>query len=213
MRLDRAVSTAWHVLRNRPSDLLPLYVLGLAISGLTQAGVLLGAALIGLYLSLTGRLATIRDNLSGLGGPPDPERAPDAFAAWSDSLGAALEPAMTLPVGVIAIVTALVVVLAAVLTTTAVTAGRLAGCLGRLRDERGLVAGLAGARRFWPSILALYVLELIAWVGITLLAALLAQAGPIGVLVAVLGWLVAAISIRAVFAFAPVAVVVDETGA
>ncbi|ELZ09483.1 hypothetical protein C479_11715 [Halovivax asiaticus JCM 14624] len=213
MRLDRAVSTAWHVLRNRPSDLLPLYVLGLAIGGLTQAGVLLGAALIGLYLSLTGRLETIRDNFSRLGGPPDPERAPDAFAAWTESLGAALEPAMTLPVGVIGIGTALAVVLVAVLTTAAVTAGRLAGSLGRLRDERGLVAGLAGARRYWRSILALYVLELVAWIGLTLLAVLLAQAGPIGVLVAVLGWLVGAISVRAIFAFAPVAVVVDETGA
>ncbi|MFC3957717.1 stage II sporulation protein M [Halovivax cerinus] len=213
MRFGRVLSTAWRTLLGRPSDLLPLYLLSTAVQGLVQVGMLLGIGTVALYLSVTGGLAEIRRNLSGLDQPPDPESTPGAFEVWVDEVLAALEPLATPAVVVIVgfVVTLTIVVVA--LVSAAVGAAQFSACLGRLRDRRGLVDGVAGARRYWLSFVGLSLLELAAWTGITVVALLLSVAGPAGVFVGLVGWLVGALLIATVFAFAPVAVVVDETTA
>jgi len=87
-----------------------------------------------------------------------------------------------------------------------------------------LLAGLAGGRRYWLRFLGLFLLEIACWLvvaGIIVVSTALlvglggAAIGPAAVLIvlpiALLGLLAIAV-VRAVFAFAPVAVVVDDAG-
>ncbi|WP_290818381.1 stage II sporulation protein M [Halovivax sp.] len=227
MRLGAAVTAVGRVFRNRPSDLLPFYVLGAAVATIGQVTALAGVVLAYAYLAATGRTAALREELTALEEPPDADADPAAFEAWMDDLLAALEPALTPVIGTIFALTGIAFVTVVLVAYAAIGAGQLSACFARLRDERGLEAGVAGTRRHWPTFLGLYLLEFLLWIGITVAAVVLGGLGAtllgfgaigavVGVLLvalSVLGWIAAAISIRAVFAFAPVGVVVDRVGA
>ncbi len=227
MKLSAAVTAVATTLRRRPADLLPFYVLGIAVPAITRVGTFLGLAVGYLYLETTGRLETVRGELASRDlSPPDPEAQPEAFAEWAADLDPVLEALFPPAVVGILAVTAVVTVIAALLLHVGVAAGQLAACDARLRDERGLSAGIAGVRRHWLSFLGLFVLEASLWIVAALAAALFAGAvalaivvltgeTAIGVLAALLGfvlWIVVVAVVRGVFAFAPVAVVVDDGG-
>ena len=227
MRLGAAVSVVGTTFRNRPTDLLPFYALGMAVAAIVQVTIMLGVVFVGLYLVTTSRLATVREELGELEQPPDPEVAPEAFAEWLEEAGTVLESALTPTVGLLVVLTGLATVVVAAVAWSAISAGQLSTCLGRLRRERGLTAGIGGARRYWPSFLGLYLLEFTLWIALSIVAAMLGGFGAIALeigsigaliggvvlLVSILGWVVAAILLRVTFAFAPVAVVVDDVGA
>jgi uncharacterized membrane protein SpoIIM required for sporulation len=225
MALSDAVSAAVAVLRRRPSDLLPLYLLGAAVPMIARAVPFLGLFAVYLYLEATGRLdAALSEFESGIPEAPDQEAEPEAFDAWSEELLPIAEQLLPPEVGLFLVATILLTVVLGIVLFAAVSAAQLSACYGRLRDDRGLVIGLAGARRFWLRFLGLYVLEFLLWivVGLVLLAgaalfgAVLAAAAGTGlvallvVLPALLLAVAAFAAIRAVFAFAPVAVVVDD---
>jgi uncharacterized membrane protein SpoIIM required for sporulation len=221
MALGPAIRGAVAVLRGRPGDLLPAYLLTPAVSGVVRVVGVVGLAVAALYLEATGRLDRFRANLSGRElTPPDPNADPEAFAAWVDAVAPVVDPLVTTTtVGVVA-VTALLSAAAILVLSAVATAAQFAACRATLQDARGTTAAVSGARRHWPSMLGLLVGELLVWalgtgVAVALVAGATLVSTPVGALVGVvvgLLWLAAVLAVRLVFAFAPAAVVVDGVG-
>ncbi len=224
MRLSGVLAAVVAVLR-RPADLLPLYLLGAAIPVIVRAVVFIGVAVGAGYLLLANRVSrTPQELATHWESVPDPEADPAAFETWLSDLVAIVSDLVTLPLVLIVGGTLVASLLLAVLTRAIVTAGQLGACHGRLTGERGLVAGIAGVRQYAGRMLGLLVLEIGLWIVLllaigmptTIAAAAAGMAHPVlGVLVGLLGVLVGVISVavlRAMFAFAPVAVVVDDVG-
>ncbi|MFC4439393.1 MULTISPECIES: stage II sporulation protein M [Natrialbaceae] len=225
MTLSASASAAVAVLRRRPGDLLPFYLLGAAVPAIVRVIPFLGLFLGYLYFELTGRLELLRTEFeAGTLEPPDPEAEPEAFDAWAEGLVPLAEQLVTLELGLLVAVTVAATIVAGIVLLGAVSSAQLAACYGRLRDDRGLVVGLAGARRFWLRFVGLYVLEFVLWmlvfllvaIGALLFGALLGAVAGTGfatILVGLPAVLLAGlliVVIRAVFAFAPVAIVVDD---
>ncbi|ELY76832.1 stage II sporulation protein M [Natrinema pallidum] len=222
MALSDFVAAVAAVFR-RPGDLLPMYVLGIAITGIVRVVPFAALVIATLYLATTGRLDTVRTAVAELEPPPTD---PEALDAWASGLEPLFDQILTPPLLTLAAVTVVVSIVLFALLSAAVAAGQLAACYGRLRSERGLVAGLAGARRYWLRFLGLFVLEVLCWgvvlVAVGIGAALLAGAvslatgsgvGPaLAALFAGLMAIVLIVAIRALFAFASVAIVVDDAG-
>ncbi|SEW11214.1 stage II sporulation protein M [Natrinema salifodinae] len=226
MALSDFVAAVVAVLRRRPSDILPMYLLGVALTAVVRVVPFLAVAVAYLSLATTGRLAAIRTHLADLDSPPDPNADPEAFEAWASGLEPVVEQLLTPSLVALAGVTVVASLVLFVLGSAVVAAGQLAACYGRLRNNRGLVAGLAGARRYWPRFLGLFVLEFLCWavvlgtvgVGTALFAGAASLATQSAVLAAPVVLLAIPVTIavlavvRALFAFAPVAVVVDDAG-
>ncbi len=221
MELSDSVSAAVSVFRRRPATILPFYLLGAAIPAIVRVVPFLAMVLGSVYLYSTGRLAAIGDELATLDlDPPDPEAEPEAFEAWMTDFEPIVGQLLTPTTGLLVAGTILGSLLVVLVLYGLVTAAQLSACYGRLRNERGLIAGLAGGRRYWLRVLGLFVLEVGAWIlvfitGSLLIAAAGAAIGPGALLVSLpvaLVGLLAIVAIRAVFAFAPVAVVVDDLG-
>ncbi|MXV61680.1 stage II sporulation protein M [Natronorubrum sp. JWXQ-INN-674] len=228
MRLSDTVRAAVAVLRRRPSDLLPWYLLGAAVPAIARVIPFLAIAVGFVYLEVTGRLATIQDHLTGMDTePPDPNADPDAFEEWASGFDPIVEQLFTLELVALLLLTIGATVLVGVVLSAVVAAGQLTACAARLRDERGLTTGIAGIRRYWLRFLGLYLLEFLLWMAILLtigmgaalvggLAVVATGSALVAILVALVAGLfaVAAVAvIRALFAFAPVAVVVDDATA
>ena len=220
MDLSAAVSATAATLRRRPADLLPFYFLGTAIPVIARIGLFVALAGTYLHFELTGRLADARRALTEVDVAPPETQDPEALQAWAESIGPALEP-LASPTAVLLVTAGTVTtLLMAALTYAAVSAGQMSAVAGRVRGERGLTAGIDGVRRRWVTFLGLYVAEFVVWAGVVSLAAV-AVGGAflvnpfLGAAVALFGLLVALVvllAVRAVFAFAPSAVVIDETG-
>ncbi|MFD1562987.1 stage II sporulation protein M [Haloarchaeobius amylolyticus] len=226
MALSDFVAAVVAVLRRRPSDLLPLYLLGIAIPAIVRAVPFLALGVAYLQLAATGRLETIHTHLADIESPPDPNAEPEAFEAWASGLEPILDQLVTPPLLALAGVSVVVSVLLFAVLSATVAAGQLSACYGRLRGTRGLHTGIDGAFRFWLRFLGLFILELVCWAvilgtvgiatalfagGISFAAGSGAVAIPVvllGAFVAFLGLLV----VRALFALAPVAIVVDDAG-
>ncbi|WP_408957747.1 stage II sporulation protein M [Natrinema sp. 74] len=226
MALSDYVAASVAVLRRRPGDILPIYLLGSAIPAIVRVVPFLAVAVAYAFLATTGRLAAIQTDLAQLESPPSASADPEAFEAWASGLDPIVDQLAAPPLFALAAGAALISFLLFVGLTAVVAAGQLATCYSRLRDNRGLLAGLDGARRYWLRFLGLFVLEFICWAvvltGIGIMTALMAGVAAItggssaaAVPVVLLAGVVALailLPIRAVFAFAPVAVVVDDAG-
>ena len=226
MALSDFVTAVVAVLRRRPSDLLPLYLLGAAIPAIVRVVPLLALGVAYLQLSATGRLETIRARLIDLGSPPDPNASPEAFETWASGLEPLVDQLVTLPLLALIGISVVASVLMFAVLSAIVAAGQLSACYGRLRGRRGLRIGLDGASRFWRRVLGLFLLELLCWaivlgavgVGTALFAggvSLAAGSGAVAIPIVLLGAFVAFLGllvVRALFAFAPVAIVVDDAG-
>lgn len=206
----------------RPSELLPAYFLAPAIPVVVRVFPVVGLAVTYLYLSATGRLADLRTALSNTDLQPPPQDGdPAAFEAWAADVQSVLEIALTPTTLAVLGASLLLAILAAVALGVVATAAQLSASYARLRDERGTVAAIRGAKRYWPSVLGVRLLEAVLWAVI-----IGSAAGAVAAAVSVspvLGGLLALVvvplaslalvAVRAVFAFAPVAVVVDDAGA
>ncbi|TKX52585.1 stage II sporulation protein M, partial [Halorubrum sp. SS7] len=146
--------------------------------------------------------------------PPPETQDPAALRAWAEGLTPAFEPLLTPTVAVLFAAGVLVTVVLAVVAYTVISAGQLSAVAASLRDERGLVGGIAGARSRWLTFLGLYVAELLLWIGVIALGSLAVGAAFLanpflGAAVAVAALLVGFVAlalVRILFAFAPVAV-------
>ncbi|OYR67597.1 stage II sporulation protein M [Halorubrum ezzemoulense] len=219
MDLSAAVTATTATLRRRPADVLPFYLLGTAVPAIARLGPFAALAGIYLHLELNGRLAAARDSLVGVEPPPETQD-PEALQAWAEGLGPAFKPLLTPTVVVLFAGGVLLAVALSVLAYAVVSAGQLSAVAASLRDDRGLVAGIAGARSRWLTFLGLYVAELILWISVVALgliavgAAFLANPflGAAVAIGALLAGFVALALVRILFAFAPAAVVVDDAG-
>jgi len=220
MDLSAAVSATVSTLRRRPADLLPFYLLGTAVPVIARMGLFVALAGVYVHFEFTGRLADAREALAELDLTPPDSEDPEALEAWVDGLLPALEP-LASPTA-LALVTAgfLAFVLLAILSYAAVSAGQMSAVVARLRDERGLTAGIAGVRERWLTFLGLYLAEFLLWIAVlvfgSIAIAIAFLANPfVGAAVALgvlLVGLVTLLAVRVVFAFAPAAVVVDDVG-
>ncbi|NUB89473.1 stage II sporulation protein M [Haloterrigena sp. SYSU A121-1] len=228
MSLSEAVDAAVAAVRRRPGDLLPWYVLGAAVPAIARVVPFLAIAIAYVYLATTGRLATIVAELQELSTePPDPNADPEAFEAWASQFDVLVDQLFTPTLIVLAVVTTGAALVVWIVLYAAVAAGQLTACSARLRGNRGVAAGFAGARRYWLRFLGLYLLELLAWLAVLLTIGLAVgvvagivvlstgSGGPALLVGAVAGLVILAalLAVRAVFAFASVAVVVDDTTA
>ena len=224
MSLSEAVGAVVAVLRRRPGDLLPFYLLGAAVPAIVRVVPFLAAAVGYVYLETTGRLEAALAELERVEAPSPDVQDVDALEAWLGELWPAFDPLVTPTTMLLLAATILLTIVGFGVLTALVSAGQLAACHGRLRNDRGLVTGIAGARGYWLRFLGLYLLELLLWivavVAVGVPAALVAGAVAfiqpvLAVLVGLLGALlvvVAVLAVRVLFAFAPVAVVVDDAG-
>jgi len=221
MSLSSALSATVAVFRRRPDDLLPAYFLTPAVGAIARVVTFVGVAVALLYLETTGRLARFREELATRDlDPPSPEAEPEAFAEWVESLVPLFELAFTPVVRDILVVTLVLTAVVFVFASVMVTAAQLAACYARLRGQRGMTAAVGGVRRYWLSILGARVLELVFWVllsvGYIVVSAVVFAVSPVLAVFATLSggfvWFIAIVAVRAVFAFVPVAIVVDENG-
>jgi len=220
MDLSSAVSAAASTLRRRPADLLPFYLLGTAVPVIARMGLFVALAGTYLHYELTGRLDDARRALTELDLTPPDTQDPEAVQAWVETVAPALEPLASPTAVLLLTVGTAATLLLALLTYAAVSAGQMSAVAGRVRGRRGLTAGIAGVRGRWLTFLGLYVTEVLLWVGVSLLGGLAIGGaflvnpflGAAVALVALLVGLTVLLLVRAVFAFAPAAVVVDETG-
>lgn len=228
MSLSDSVTAATAALRRRPSDLLPWYLLGAAVPAIVRLVPFLAIAVGFVYLETTGRLAAIQDHLGEMDTtPPDPEADQEAFDEWASGLEPVMEQVLTPGMLALVLVTIALSILLFVLLFPIVSAGQLTACSARLIDKRGLTAGIAGARRYWLRFLGLYVLEFLAWIAVlatigtvvAVVAVIVLAATGAGLIAGLIAFLAALVllvvlaAVRALFAFAPVAVVVDDTTA
>ena len=220
MDLSSAVSATVSTLRRRPADLIPFYFLGTAVPVIARMGLFI--ALVGVYIhfEITGRLEDAREAFTELElTPPDPEN-PEAIEAWAEGLRPALEPLASQTA--LALVTAgiFAFVLLMIFSYAAVSAGQMSAVVARLRDERGLTAGIAGVRNRWLTFLGLYLAEFLLWVAVLVFGSIaIAVAflvnpfvGAVVALGVLLVGLVTLLAVRILFAFAPAAIVVDDVG-
>ncbi|MBP1923385.1 putative membrane protein SpoIIM required for sporulation [Halorubrum alkaliphilum] len=220
MDLSTAVTATVSTLRRRPADLLPFYLLGTAVPVIARLGLLVALGGVYLHFELSGRLGEVRDTLAGVDlTPPDAEN-PEAIEQWAEGLLPAFEPLFSLTAGLLLVTGVIATVLLAILAYAAISAGQMSAVVARLRDERGLTAGIAGTRDRWLTFLGLYLAEFLLWVGVLLLASLVVGVAFVvnpflGAIVALGAFLLGAVvlvAVRIVFAFAPAAIVVDDAG-
>lgn len=225
MSLSDSVTAAAAVLRRYPADVLPFYLLGTAVPVIVRVIPTLALLVAYAYLTVTGRLKAIQTVLeAGIPNPPDPETEPEAFEAWMQGMEPLISQLFSPALVILILVTLVVSLLVVIVLFPAASAAQIAACYGRLRGERGLLAGFSGARQYWLRFLGIYILEFTLWAAVALIAgiAIALMGGVLGVatgsgltpaliaLPAVIFAAVAFTAIRAVFAFAPAAIVVDD---
>jgi uncharacterized membrane protein SpoIIM required for sporulation len=221
MALAPALRAAIRVLRGRPDDLLPAFLLTPAVSVVVRVVTFAGLGSAYAYLAVTGRLRAFRTALVERDlDPPDPNTEPEAFAEWLDAFVPLLETLATPTTVAILAVTAVVSLLCFLVLSAVVTAAQLAACRATLDDDRGTTAAIRGGRRHFPAVLGLFVLEFLLWLVLTGAAVVAVAAAlsvsrvlglPVGLIVGLL-WVLAVAAIRFGFAFAPVVAVVDGVG-
>ena len=220
MDLSSAVAATVATLRRRPADLIPFYFLSTAIPVIARMGLFVALAGVYLYFEITGRLEAVREALTELELIPPETQDPAALEAWAESIGPALEP-LASPIALLLVTAGLAItVLLAILSYAAVSAGQMSAVVARLRNERGLTAGIVGVRDRWLTFLGLYAAEFLVWIAVFVLAALtIAVAfltdpllGAVVALAVLLVSLMILVFVRIIFAFAPAAVVVDDAG-
>ena len=221
MKPAAAVDAVLAIFRRDPGDLFPFYIFSAAVPAVSQVIMLSGLAVVYAYLATTGRIAELQTELAAVDlEPPSPEAEPELVAVWAEQFLPILEILFPPVVQGVLIVTLALAIVSSIVLFAAVSAGQLSVCYARLQSDRGLPAGIAGVRRYWLTFLGLLVLEGILWIGMTvgligIVAVAFAIATVFGLFVAIAAfavWTLLAIGIRAVFAFTPPAVVVEDVG-
>ncbi len=206
--------------RSRAAELLPAYFLSPAVAQVARVVAMAGLAVAYAFLSVTGRLARFRADLRAAPEPPGPEAGFDAYDRWFEAVLPAFERLVTPEVvGILAVTLVLTLAVWTVLYAVA-TAAQLGCCWAIMRDERGTTAAIRAAGRYWGPLLGLLLLQLLlaGLLTVTAFAPVLglATVSPVAAvfLAFALGfvWLLALVVLRAVFAFAAVAVVVEDVG-
>lgn len=207
--------------RSRTDEVLAVYFLSPAVGQVARVVVLTGLALVYAYLAVTGRLARFRADLRAADTDPPGEGADvAAYERWLQDVLQPFEHLVT-PEVLVGLAATLVVTVAVYVGLRAVaTAAQLSACWATMHDDRATVAAIAGAGRHWRPLLGVQLLRGLLVLAVTVAAfaplVLVATRAPLAaVLLAIpvfFAWLVVVVAVRAVFAFAAVAVVVEDAG-
>lgn len=221
MALAPAFRAAIAVFRGRAEDLLPAYLLAPAVPAITRVVSLVGVLTVGLYLQVSGRIDRFLQNVEGRTlDAPNPNTEPEAFGQWVETVTPLFEPLLTpTTLGVLA-VTLIATAVVFLVLSAATNAAQFAACWATLDDRRGTTAAIDGAARYWRPMLGLFLLEAGLWlvasaVAAGVVAVAFAASPPVAALAGVIVgplWVFVVLAVRLVFAFAPVAVVVDDAG-
>lgn len=222
MTVNDALDSAGRVLRERPSDVLPIYLVGISSVAVVRVTPFFSAALVYLVLAYHGRTGEIVDLLADVDVDDmlDPETGGPAS---SDALAEAFDLVVSTP-GVVPVLalSVIAVVLLSVVVNALVGAGRVHTVYSALQRGDGLRDGVAGAVEDYDSFVLLALLELF---GIILVSGFALMLGGLvalyfdGVVAAAFGvllgliWLVSVLMLHLLFLFAPQSVVVDDVGA
>ncbi len=218
MQLGDAIRAAYRTYVSQSRDVLPFYFLGTAVPMVARTLPLVTVAIGYLVLWQTGRIDTITTLLADVGPIPiDQPTEVSLSASQIEQLQATLLiPEVTVPLAVAAFASLGVLIT----LNAAVSAGQLHGAYGGLRGRDGVRDAVDGTFRDTRTFIGLVVAEVMSYTGyvgvIGGLGLVLTLASEVaGVLVGavgVLGALVVVPAVRLVFAFASVAVVVDNVG-
>ncbi len=221
MELASAIRVVIRTVRRRPAQLLPFYLLTLSVPAIMQVFFFVGIVVFGAYLLSTGRIAAFEAELATVDTDvPDPEQDPEAFVEWVEGLQPLLETVITPTSVLILAVAGIITILGLLLLAATLSAGQFATCFGLLRGENGIVRGIDGFKRHWLHFIGLYALELVIWISVSVIvfglifgiaAFSLTLALFVGIF-AILFWLGIVLTVRAIFVFAPVAIVVEGSG-
>ena len=218
MELARAIRIVITIFRTRTTQLLPFYLLALAVPSIVRVLTFFGIAILAGYLIGAGRIDAFREQLAVTDtDPPDPETDPEAFVEWAEGLQPLIETVVTPTSAGILLITLALTLVGMLILTAAVTAGQFGTCFGLLQGENGIIRGIAGFRQHWVSFVGLFVLELFLWVVVTgVFVSIVAVAALLSLVLALFVgiisfflWLGIVVAIRALFVFAPVSIVVD----
>lgn len=222
MSVNDALDSAGRVLRERPSDVLPIYLLGISSVAVVRVTPFLSAAVVYLVLAYHGRTGEVAELLAEV----DVDSLLDPAAggvASSDALGEAVDLVVSTP-GVVPVLALAVVavVLVSVVVNALVGAGRVHTVYSALVGGDGLRDGVVGAVEDYDAFVLLALLELLGVLAVSGLALLLGGlvvlyfeglvAAGLGVFVGLV-WLASVLMLHLLFLFAPQSVVVDDVGA
>jgi uncharacterized membrane protein SpoIIM required for sporulation len=207
--------------RSRADELLPAYFLSPAVTQVARVVVLVGLAAAYASLAATGRLSQFRADLRAADpDPPGPDASIEAYGEWIGVILSAVDELLTPWVIAIVLITILLATLVWVVLNAVATAAQLGCCWAVIRDRRGTTAAIGAARRYWAALLGLFGLQLVFVLVVTAIviapvvgvATISTGASVALAVVLFVVWLAAIVSLRAVFAFAAVAVVVEDVG-
>lgn len=207
--------------RSRAVELLAAYFLSPAVAQVARVIALAGMAGTYAHLAVTGRLARFRADIRAAEVEPPGSGADfGAYERWFEAVLPAFERLVTPEVVALLAVTLVVTVVVWTVLHAVATAAQLGCCWAILRDQRGTTAAIRSARRHWVPVLGLVVLQVLLAGVLTAVAALpviaVAMVAPLAAVLVALAmgfvWLLALAGLRAVFAFAAVAVVVEDRG-
>lgn len=222
MSVNDALDSAGRVLREKPSEVLPIYLLGISSVAVVRVTPFLSAALVYIVLAYHGRTGEVAELL----GDVDVDRLLDPGPGQqepTDGLVEVFDLVLSTP-GVVPVLamSVVAVVLVSVLVNALVGAGRVHTVYSALQDGDGLRDGVAGAVEDYDSFVLLALLELFGVLAISGFAASLGGlvvlyfegmvAAAVGVLLGLV-WLTSVLMLHLVFLFAPQSVVVDDADA
>jgi len=218
MQLGDAVRAAYRTYVSQSRDVLPFYFLGTAVPMVARTLPLVAVAIGYLVLWQTGRIDTVTTLLADVG--PIPIDQPTDVSLSANQIeqlqAVLLIPEVTVPLVVAAFASLGVLIM----LNAAVSAGQLHGAYGGLRGRNGVRDAVDGTFRDTRTFIGLVVAEVMSYIGyigviggLGLVVARVSEvAGVLVGAVGVLGALVVVPAVRLVFAFASVAVVVDNVG-
>lgn len=228
MKVTDALDAALSTLVERPTSILPIYLVGQSAGTVARTVPLLGLFVAYLLLLSRGRIAALEDALRetdalALREPEaiDPETAPVG------GLETAAADLLTPGVIAVLVLSALFGLVVFVLVEATIHAGRIHTVYAALQGRAALEAGVSGAIRDARPFVGLRILEYGLYLLVTAVyglvvfvaGAIYAADEGIGLLVAAGAallaplWLLSVVAIAAVFVFAPQAVVIDGRGA
>lgn len=220
MSFKKALKSISIIFRCSPEQFFPVYFFILAIPVIGRVFVLIGIGLVYLYIASSSRLFELRDRIYTIDLDPPPPEDEEAFEEWAMELVGIFDVVVTLEGILILLIASLFTIGVTFLVYASHVAARLGTCYGRLQSKNGTAGGFEAVRLHWHTMVGLFIIEAAAWIGLSVFAfGLFRVVGSFSGFPGLLAWIyvpllgiIAWIFIRLVFAFAPVAVIVDQTG-
>lgn len=210
MSLGPAFRAGYRTLIARPTAVLPLYVAALALPALAQTVALVGVGLAIGSAAGSGALDSLHSELESAA--PISIDDPASVGVDATALEEALLEALTPTVSAILVATVLLGLAVFLVASALLGAGQFHAVYAAVTGRSPTREAVDGVFQHWRTFLALWLLEILVYLGLLVLLALLSALSPVLGVLAVLPALAVAVVVRLAFAFARPAAVVDDVG-